>query len=226
MERREHRSRHVITDKFYFDAIKALVCELNYNEIPYVVVGGTAYQIKLASLLGGKDPITSISGLESVLRPTGDIDLAVQSDASEMTRIFNEMAMTSSFQIENRTHNSAALRLGSNSLSINYETSPEELRIISSHYGRIIDTSEEIYLAHSGKSVASVSIPKPEYLLITKLLMARVKDFTDISNLLNVMRAKGKKVDFEEVLSILKSVNKENKFEPIKEIAWDFYRGS
>ena len=225
MERSE-RSRHIITDQSYFDAVKALVSELNYNEIPYAVVGGTAYQIKLASLLGGNDPITSISGLESVLRPTGDIDLAVQSDASEMTRIFNEMAMTSSFQIENRLHNSAALKVGSNSVSVNYETSPEELRVISSHYGRIIDTAESVYLSHSRRSTASINIPKPEYLLVTKLLMARVKDFTDISNLLNVMRSKGKKVDFEEILSILKSVNKENKFEPIKEIAWDFYRDS
>ena len=225
MERRE-RSRHVITDKFYFDAINALVLELDNREIPYAIVGGTAYQIKLASLLSGKNPITSISGLESVLRPTGDIDLAVQSDAPEMTRIFNEMGMTSSFQIENRSHNSAALRLGNNSVSVNYETSPEELRVISSHYGRIIDTTEPIYLAHSRRSTASINIPKSEYLLITKLLMARVKDFTDISNLLNVMRAKGKKVDFEEILSILKSVNKENKFDAIKDIAWDFYRDS
>ena len=89
--------RYTINDSFYFAALCALVDELDSQEVNYSVVGGAAFQIKMASLLSGEKPFTTVAGLEGLLRKTGDIDLAVDSDLVSMVGLFNQMAATSHF---------------------------------------------------------------------------------------------------------------------------------
>ncbi|MBI2662300.1 hypothetical protein HYX11_02475 [Candidatus Woesearchaeota archaeon] len=217
-------SRFTLRDDFYFHTLTALEEVLSSKKIPYAVVGGGAYQVKMTSLLsdGGIIDIKDVHGLDVILRPTGDIDLTTKSDHSTMLSVFNEMAARyPALNINNTAGKLVRIKHpGKGQVLINYQTCSDDLRGLTLFYDEIIDTSEEHALRKGNKRVY-VKIPRPEFLIASKLIRSAEKDKIDIFNLLNLFFNKGTSVNFEEVRGILKAIGKEDKFEYIQQINYD-----
>ena len=66
--------------------------------------------------------------------------------------------------------------------------------------------------------ILTIKIARPEYLIVSKLTRAKPKDQVDIMLLLKTMQADNYSFDSEEVRSILKSVNKLDKYDILVEL--------
>lgn len=216
-------ARYTILDRFYFDAVKTIADELDFDYIPYVIVGGTAYQIKIAELVAGiEGNLNSVTaGLEAFLRQTGDIDLAVRAEESDMINAFNQMVATSNVGIQNLPNKSLRIEKGNNSVQVSYQTGPSDFRGMTQFYDHIIDTADEATVMR-GNTILRVRIPSLDYLLASKLIRMKEKDKVDVFNLLNVCRNKDQNLrsTFESTRSILKSLGKEHNFDYIRHTAY------
>ena len=214
---------YTLLDDFYFGSMCVLVDELNRFNIPYAIVGGAAYQIKMAGILSKdvKGDISSVQGLEGILRGTGDIDLTIKSDMGRMVNLLNQMAASCKhINIETQPSKSVRFKKGNDSVYVNYQTEPADVKALTEHYDKIIETAEEVYLRKGNKD-SYFKIPSMPYLIVSKVLRREEKDKVDIFNLLGLCRKKNIKLNFEEVRSILKSIGKEDSFDYIKKIFYD-----
>ncbi|MDP3989832.1 MAG: hypothetical protein Q8Q01_01355 [archaeon] len=217
-------ARYTILNRFYFDALKVLTDELNFNYVPNMVVGGTAYQLKMAELIAGKGGnLNSVSaGLEAFLRQTGDIDLQLRAEEMDMIRIFNGMAAsTSSLGIQNLPNRALHVTKGGNIVQVSYNTKPSDFRGMTEFYDHMIDTADEVVLKR-GNTELRAHIPHLDYLLASKMIRMKEKDKVDISNLLNVCKSKNLDLDskFESTRRILKFLGKEDNFDYINQTAY------
>jgi len=218
-------ARYTILDNFYFDVVKAISDELNTNGIPYIVVGGTAYQMKLAELVSNEKNLDSNEYvLGAFLRKTGDIDLSVRGDLIQIVQLFNVMAATTpSFTIQNLPNKSLRIERNSESIQVSYQTESADLRGLHDFYDNIIDTADDVVL-WKGNRVIRTHIPHLDYLLASKLIRMKEKDKVDISNLLNAYKNKGENItsELESTRRILKFLGKENKFDYISTTAYGY----
>lgn len=218
-------ARYTILDDFYFDVVKAISDELYTNGVPYIVVGGTAYQMKLAELvLNGKDLDSNEHVLGAFLRKTGDIDLSTHGSLIQIVQLFNVMAATTpSFAIQNLPNKSLRIERNSESIQVSYQTESADLCGLHDFYGDIIDTADDVTL-RKRNMVIRARIPHLDYLLASKLIRMKEKDKVDISNLLNAYKNKGEDItsELESTRRILKSLGKENNFDYISTTAYGY----
>lgn len=212
--------KYTLLDRFYFDALSSLTTELSQQGIPYVVGGGTAVQLHIAHILGGGvADIKGITGLDVLLRETGDVDLATLADEGRMVNVGNSLAYGSPFAVQSLAGKRLSLRRDENVIFINYETGPADFRWLPDHYGQIIETAEEVS-ARRRTSELRAFVPRLEYCLALKLLRLKPKDQIDIINLTNICNSRGVIPNLEEVRSILKSVGKEEQQDYLHEIEY------
>lgn len=215
---RYKRANYTIKDPFYFEAIRAISEVIDRNGIPYAIVGGTAYQIKMASIIGGN---IGDGNLDLVLRNTGDIDLTTDSDLGTMVRVFNEMVISNPHLcINNTPGKTVEVKKGRNNVYMHYQTEASDLKGLTDHYLRIIETAERVRISLRNGTI-DVSIPKFEYLLASKLTRLAPKDQVDVYNLLNIAYKKDCQPDLEEVRQILKSIGKLENFDYIEQIYYE-----
>ena len=224
---------YTILNSFYFYALHSLADELERENISHTFVGGAAFQLRIADVLGwqGVADIKGIGGLDVLLRPTGDIDLATISDSAQMSYFFNMLTHQSPFNAEPRGSKLISLtKKGTKGKSsdsndvvqVNLYMGAPDFRGLTDHYEAHITTADTA-VVRKGNERLDARVPTLSYCLATKLIRGAEKDKVDISNLLNACHARNILFDsaLEETRAILKSVGKEDRFEYIRDIAYE-----
>ncbi len=216
----QKQNAYTIQDEIFLDALE--IIHTNFHETPYAIVGGgavQAYSSSTAIKTAGLKSVKDINGLALILRKTGDIDLSFNDDAAELSKKFNLIIERSAGTY---TFHSFFKRFviqdGLRRFNLNYQTEPDDLKGIASYYYDIIHTAMRIELPCKSK-ILTIKIARPEYLIVSKLTRAKPKDQVDIMLLLKTMQADNYPFDSEEVRSILKSVNKLEKYDILAELA-------
>ncbi len=88
---------------------------------------------------------------------------------------------------------------------------------IPSYYNDIINSAITIDFPCK-REIIPIRIARPEYLVVSKLTRNKTKDLADIVLLLNSMELDNYPFDSEEIRSILKSINKEEKYDILVEL--------
>ncbi|MDP3640624.1 MAG: hypothetical protein Q8R53_05510 [Nanoarchaeota archaeon] len=213
--------KYTILDSFYFTGLQYLAEELEQNNIPYVIGGGAAFQIRTAHILGGGvADIRGITGLDVLLRETGDVDLATTASEAQMVVVSNLLSQRLPFNITSLSGKRISLRKEDDVVFVNYQTEPSDFWWLPDHYSHIIDTAEEVTVRRKNSELRA-KVPTLEYGIALKLLRLKMKDQTDIVNLLNACRHRNFSPHLEEVRSILKSAGKEECYDFFHEIEYD-----
>jgi len=220
LEIMQKQNAYTIQDEIFLDALE--IIHTNFDEIPYAIVGGGAVQAYSTSVTiktTGLNSVKEVNGLSLILRKTGDIDLSFNGDAAELSKKFNLIIeRTSGVYCFHSFYKRFVIQEGLRRFNLNYQTEPDDLKGIASYYFDIIQTAMRIKLPYKNK-IITVKIARPEYLIVSKLTRAKPKDQVDIMLLLKTMEADNYPFDSEEVRSILKSVNKPEKYDILAELA-------
>ncbi|MDM8526308.1 hypothetical protein QUF80_23260 [Desulfococcaceae bacterium HSG8] len=213
------QNAYIITDDIFMDSLN--IISKNFSEIPYAIVGGGAVQVYVtyaAIKSGNFGSVREINGLSFILRKTGDIDISFQYDPTELVKKFNLIiaetkgfykfhSFSKRFVIQHKTHR----------FNLNYQTEPGDLKGIPSYYEDIITTAMSLELPYK-TDMLQLKIARPEYLVVSKLTRGKPKDQIDISLILKSAEADKYPFDSEEVRSILKSVNKADRYDILAEL--------
>jgi len=213
------QNAYIISDDIFMDSLN-IICK-NFSDIPYAIVGGGAVQVYVASVAvknGQLNSVREIQGLPFILGKTGNIDLAFQYEDTELVKKFNLIIadtagnyrfhnFTKRFVIQHKTQR----------FNLNYQTEPEDLKGISSYYEDIIATALSVELPYKADRL-QLKIARPEYLIASKLTRGRPKDQVDISLILKSAEMDDYPFDSEEVRSILKSVDKADKYDILMDL--------
>ena len=196
-----------ILNKNYFNALKIVCAELQRKGIEYAVVGGAAAQILIADAVGWKS-----SSLDGRLRKTRDIDLSLKVDSD-----FNPISFFNSLCAEENRPGYAVIK----DVKINYITEAAQFKGLESFFTSFIEGALEIQ--HPKSKDIMFRTEKPEDLIITKLTRkskAKAKDSFDLISLLKAYDAANKKIDGEEIRSMLKQLGKEELFSEYLEMKY------
>ena len=180
-----------IYDRLMQNTLTQLVNLFDQYHIPYAIVGGIAYQLRLTNLGQSKD----------LLRKTGDIDIAV-----DMRETEHPLSFLLNLYVQNhpRTYNDAhrlKIRSRNSTLFVNIEDSPKcAPKNFESIYYKIISESQKVNFKHH-----EFTIPSDPFLIITKLTQrgAREKHKADLSILIRILKNKDILPD-EEIKSLIK----------------------
>lgn len=210
---------YTIKDEIFTDTLEIIY--RYFNEIPYAIVGGGAIQI-YASFAAMKeadlDSVKDLNGLSLSLRKTGDIDLSFDYDSTELTKKLNLIIeQTVGIYTFHSFSKRFVIQDGTRRLNLNYQNNPDDLKGISTYYNDIIHTAITIEFPYKSEKIY-LKIARPEYLIVSKLTRNKPKDQADIVLLLKSMELNNYPFDSEEVRSILKSVNKEDKYNILLEL--------
>lgn len=209
------QNAYIITDDIFMDSLNIIY--KNFHDIPYAIVGGGAVQIYVTSVAfkdGQFNSINTVNGLQFILRKTGDINLSFLYDPGELVKKFNQIISDAAFG--SYTCHSFAKRFviqhKTRRFNLNYQTEPDDLKGIPAYYEDIIRTAISVELPYK-TDILRLKIAKPEYLVVSKLTRGIPKDQVDISLILKAVEIDSYPFDAEEVRSILKSVNKADRYD-------------
>ena len=210
---------YTIQDDIFMDALKLI--DEHFQDVPYAIVGGGAVQIYVSAAAinaGRLKSVKDINGLSFILRRTGDIDLSFQIDPTELVAKFNVIIEQSAgtYTFHNFTKR-FVMQHSNRRFNLNYQLEPEDLKGIPTYYDDIIHTPIIVTLPYQNQQL-HLKLGRPEYLIVSKLTRAKPKDQIDIALLLKAMEAENYPFDAEEVRSILKSINKGEQYDILKEL--------
>lgn len=210
---------YTIKDEIFTDTLEIIY--KYFNEMPYAIVGGGAIQI-YASFAAMKDAnldsVKDLNGLSLFLRKTGDIDLSFDYDATELIKKLNLIIeQTAGIYTFHSFSKRFVIQEGTRRLNLNYQNHPDDLKGISTYYNDIIHTAITIEFPYKNK-IIYLKIARPEYLIVSKLTRNKPKDQSDIVLLLKSVEMDNYPFDSEEIRSILKSVNKIDKYDILLEL--------
>lgn len=210
---------YTVKDEIFTDTLEIIY--KNFNEIPYAIVGGGAIQI-YASFAAMKDAnlnsVNDLNGLSLSLRKTGDIDISFDYDSTELIKKLNFIIeQAAGIYTFHSFPKRFVIQAGTRRLNLNYQNNPDDLKGISTYYNDIIHTAITIEFPYKNEKIY-LKIGRPEYLIVSKLTRNKPKDQVDIVLLLKSMEMDDYPFDSEEVRSILKSVNKEDKYNILLEL--------
>lgn len=222
-------SKYTIKDDFVWRTLSSFKDEVERQRIPYSLVGGVAVQARIADLLSedGRWDIYGVPNLDSLIRPTGDFDFAL--DVSKNDNVSNDnlsylfnifISNANNFSAKQISSKSMRINQNDQSIILNCETCPEDFKGLPKFYQDIIDSSENISL-RKNNSHLDIVVPKIEYMLASKATRAEEKDIFDMYNLINHSLDKKKPVDKEFIRNVLKESGKENCFEHIQRIYYE-----
>lgn len=210
---------YTVRDEIFTDTLEIIY--KYFNEIPYAIVGGGAIQIyaSFAAMKGANlNSVKDLNGLSLSLRKTGGIDLSFDCDSTELIKKLNLIIeQTSGIYTFQSFSKRFVIQDGTRRLNLNYQINPDDLKGISTYYNDIIHTAITIEFPYKSKKIY-LKIARPEYLIVSKLTRNKPKDQADIVLLLKSMEMENYPFDSEEVRSILKSVNKEDKYNVLLEL--------
>jgi len=164
------KGNYRITDKECLKILYIINKILTEEEIPYAIVGGMGIQAILAS-----------KRLEHLLRTSGDIDLAIDAELSDITRAFNNISLN--YPELKVRHDYRRQHVLINNLGIDYVTNPDKLKEMENIFKKAIKEAEEIKVRN-----ISVKIESPEYLIAAKLTGKKLRE-TDKEDILNLLRS-------------------------------------
>jgi len=213
------QNSYIISDDIFMDSLG--IIHENFSDIPYAIVGGGAVQIYVSSVAiqtANLGSVKEINGLSFILRKTGDIDLSFNYEPADLIKKFNLIiSHASCFYTFHSFTKRFVLQHGDQRFNLNYQTEPDDLKGIPAYYHDIIDTAISLELPYKS-SILQLKIARPEYLVISKLTRARPKDQIDIALILKAAEMSEYPFDSEEVRSVLKSVNAEDKYNILAEL--------
>ena len=213
------QNAYTIRDDIFLDVLEIIY--RNFSNIPYAIVGGGAIQIYATSIVMKNACLSSvkdINGLSLVLRKTGDIDISFNYDPTELIKRFNLIIKkTTGIYTFHSFTKRFVVQEGARRFNLNYQIEPGDLKGIPSYYDDIINSAITIDFPCK-REIIPIRIARPEYLIVSKLTRNKPKDQADIVLLLKSMELDNYPFDSEEVRSILKSVNKEEKYDILVEL--------
>ena len=224
-------SRYTILNRSYSSLVDTLSSELVNEGIQGVIVGGTAVQLHQAFCNSnyGREDFSKNVLLNENLRPTGDIDLIVQSDPLQMTTFFNNLpGIDPSGACSSRNYGYAIAQIFENDdhrmkrsvgkLFINYQTDSGKAKGgLGLIYDSIFKDALDISLNRKGSEI-SAKVISPEHLAVSKLLRNCEKDKIDLSELIKAYNKTDEPINSEEIRSILKVMDRSELYDSFRTI--------
>ena len=218
------KNNYNLRDWGYFKLLQLVAEGLEFPEIDYALVGGSAIQARIANAFNVYGGITIPDIPEPMLRRTKDFDIATQSSEGELVRFLNLLQLENEpLSIRPKQPRRVSLvyspgrGISSVSVILNYQTGPQDFSGLGDEfYGECLKTAEDISL-HFNNEEARVRVATPECIIASKLTRSSHKDIVDISGLLRVLecyKEKGAKpFNYGLVKLYLKEAKKEHCFQ-------------
>lgn len=208
--------KNTIKDKSYFYGLSVLFKSLYAANIPAVLVGGTAVQVRIAHALAkhnnSKPDISKINNIEKYLRPTNDYDICALCKDDALQKVIQGLNIEEEiddeiYQIEVSRNGIVKPKIKVYSLNgayneteivLNFSRNASNTNFFKDYYDEMIFSGEEISLFNE-QLKAEITVAKPEYIVAAKLMRGKERDFHDINLLLNF-----EKIDKQELARIMK----------------------
>jgi len=193
------QGKFTIVTKEYRQALHLLSVAFRERDIDYAIIGGGAVQLHIGSVVDAIE-------LEKHLRRTGDIDVAVNADLSEMVEMFNELALSHK-RVSNLAFGTAII----NGVYISYFV-PRELKGFENYHDLVLRESSPIEIKIRNTPL-KVQVENPEMIVAAKLTGdLKLKDVFDIKQLYSILNPRGK-FNEKKLLELLQQFGREDKIQ-------------
>lgn len=228
MEKRNYNLR----DRGYFKLLQIVAEGLDFQEVDYALVGGSAVQVRIAHAMNSYEGMTIPDIPEPMLRRTKDFDITTHSSEVELANFLNLLQVEHEpLTIKPTQPRRVVLTYPSGngrntapvSVVLNYQTGPQDFSGLSDRfYNECLNTAEELHLDYKNEGLM-VRVATPECIIASKLTRYSAKDVVDISGLLRVLDSyeeKGAKpFNYDLIKQYLQEARKEHCFDRLNNIA-------